>query len=50
MTKEDEEDLRNFPICRFCEKNFESDKFEDHCHLTNKYRGPAHIKCKINDF
>ena len=27
--------------CQFCEKNFESDKVRDHCHLTGKYRGPA---------
>ena len=25
-------------ICRFCEKNIESDKVRDHCHLTGKYR------------
>ena len=42
MTEEDEEDYRNKKTCRFCEKNIESDKFRDHCHLTGKYRGPAH--------
>ena len=35
-------------ICRFCEKNFKSDKVRDHCHLTGKYRGPAHNTCNIN--
>ena len=47
MTDEDEEDYRNNNVCRFCEKFIESDKVRDHCHLTGKYRGPAHINCKI---
>ena len=48
MTDEDEEDYRKNNICRFCEKNIESDKVRDHCHLTGKYRGPAHSNCNIN--
>ena len=48
MTPEDEEDFINNIICRLCEKNIESDKVRDHCHLTGKYRGPAHSKCNIN--
>ena len=48
ITQEDEEDYRNNDICRFCEKFIESDKVRDHCHLTGKYRGPAHSKCNIN--
>ena len=48
MTEEDEEDYRINNICRFCEKNFESDKVRDHCHLTGKNRGPAHSICNIN--
>ena len=48
MTEENEEDYRNNDICRFCEKNIESDKVGDHCHLTGCYRGPAHSKCNIN--
>ena len=39
-------DINN--ICRFCEKNIESHKVRDLCHLTGKYRGPAHSKYKIN--
>ena len=48
MTQQDEEDYRNKKICRFCEKNIESDKDRDHCHLTGKYSGPAHSKCNNN--
>ena len=48
MTEENEEDYRNNNVCRFCEKNIESDKVRDHCHLTGKYREPAHSKGNIN--
>ena len=48
MTEEDEEDFRNNNICRFCEKNIDYDKVRDHCHLTGKYKGPAHSICNIN--
>ena len=48
MTEKDEEDFSNSIICRFCEKFFESDKVRDHCHLTRKYRGPAHSICNFN--
>ena len=48
IAQENEEHYRNTIICRFCEKNIESDKVRDHCHLTVKYRGPAHSKCNIN--
>ena len=48
MTEENKEHYRIINICRFCEKNIESDKVRDHCHLTGYYRGPAHIKCNIN--
>ena len=48
MKQEDEKDFRNNSICRFCEKGILSDKVRDHCHLTGKYRGPAHNTCNIN--
>ena len=48
MTQEDKEAFKNNNTCRFCEKKVEYDKIRDHCHLTGKYRGPAHIKCNIN--
>ena len=46
-TEEDEEDYRKHNICRFCEKNNDCDEVRDHCHLTGKYRGPAHSICNI---
>ena len=48
MTNQDEEDYRSNNICRFCEKEINSDKVRDHCHLTSKFRGPAHSKYNIN--
>ena len=48
MTQEDEEDFKNNNFCRFCEKEILSDKVRDHCHLTGKYRAPAHNTCNIN--
>ena len=48
MTEEDEKDYRNNIICRFCEKNIDCDKVRDPCHLTGKYRGPAHNTCNKN--
>ena len=48
MTEEDQENFKRNNTCRFCEKNIESDKVRDHCHLTGKYRGPAHSNCNIN--
>ena len=48
MTQEDEEDYKNNNTFRFCEKEIILDKVRDHCHLTGKYRGPAHTKCKVN--
>ena len=48
MTEQDEEGFKNNNICRFCEKVKLSDNVRDHCHLTGKYRGPAHNKRNVN--
>ena len=47
ITEEDKQDFENNNICRYCEKYIETDKVRDHCHLTAKYRGPAHNKCNL---
>ena len=47
MTEEDEEDYKNNNNCRFCEGEILSDKVRDHCHLTGKYRCPAHNICNL---
>ena len=48
VTGENEEDYRKTIISQFCEKEIISDKVRDHCHLTGKYRDPAHGKCNVN--
>ena len=48
LCQKNEEDFKYNNICRFCEKEILSDKVRDHCHLTGKYRGPAHKTCNIN--
>ena len=48
MTQKDREAFEKNNICRFCEKNFESDKIRDHCHFPGNYRSPAHNICDIN--
>ena len=47
MTEEYNQDFENNNICRYCEKFYETDKVRDHCHLTGKYRGPAHNECNL---
>ena len=36
--------------CKECKKKFEMEakKVRDHCHITGKYRGAAHVKCNLN--
>ena len=36
--------------CKECKEKFEMEtkKVRDHCHITGKYRGAAHVKCNLN--
>ena len=47
MTEVNKQDFENNGICRYCEKYIKTDKLRDHCHLTGKYRGPAHNECNL---
>ena len=47
MSQEDEEGYRKNNFCRLCAKEITVDKVRDPCHLTGKYRGPAHQSCNI---
>ena len=39
--------FRSNNICRFCEKEFFSDKVIENCHFTGKCRRPEHNKCNF---
>ena len=48
ISEEGEENFTGNTIRRFCQKNIESGKVRDQCHLTSKCRCPAHNKCNIS--
>ncbi|KYN27849.1 hypothetical protein ALC57_02745 [Trachymyrmex cornetzi] len=43
------EQFRNATHCHICERPFEEGdlRVHDHCHLTGRYRGPAHSRCNL---
>ena len=49
MTIEDEENYQNSIDCWICNGNIikNKDKVRDQCHITGKYRGPAHSQCNL---
>jgi len=47
-TEEDIKRHEESKKCHICERDLGEDKVEDHCHITGKYRGPAHNSCNIN--
>ncbi|XP_070522397.1 uncharacterized protein [Cardiocondyla obscurior] len=50
FTQNDWEEFKRATHCHVCEKPFAADdtRVRDHCHLTGRYRGPAHSNCNIN--
>ncbi|XP_053989947.1 uncharacterized protein LOC128882377, partial [Hylaeus volcanicus] len=50
LTSEQQETFRNTTHYHICEKPLgENDtRVRDHCHLTGRYRGPAHSNCSLN--
>lgn len=48
LTSEEVESFKSTDQCHICETTISEDKVLDHCHLTGKYRGPAHNACNLN--
>jgi hypothetical protein len=48
MTEENKMSFRAATHCRFCNEALGGDRVRDHCHMTGKYRGPAHRDCNVN--
>ncbi|RLU18088.1 hypothetical protein DMN91_010331 [Ooceraea biroi] len=50
LTPEQCEELRDAARCHVCCKPFAAGdtRVRDHCHLTGRYRGPAHSTCNLN--
>ena len=47
MTPSDWKRHKNNNVCHICQKPIVSKKCRDHCHITGKYRGPAHSECNL---
>ena len=49
MKTEDENNYQNSDDCWICNKKIikNKDKVRNHCHITGKYRGPAHSQCNL---
>ncbi|XP_071576328.1 uncharacterized protein [Temnothorax nylanderi] len=50
LTRDEWKIFRSAAQCHICEKPFAPDdvRVRDHCHLTGRYRGPAHSNCNLN--
>ena len=50
MSREDNEDFKNFTKCWICDNYYVDNDatVRNHCHITGKYRYSAHRDCNIN--
>ena len=54
LTYEENKSYKEQEACHICKEKFcmykddENCKVKDHCHYTEKFRGPAHNKCNLN--
>ena len=50
ITKEDNEDFKNFTKCCICDNDYVDNdaKVRDHCHITGNSRRSGHRSCNIN--
>ncbi|XP_036146615.1 uncharacterized protein LOC118646876 [Monomorium pharaonis] len=50
FTRDEWENFYSATHCHVCEKPFAPNdtRARDHCHLTGRYRGPAHSDCNLN--
>ncbi|RLU21144.1 hypothetical protein DMN91_005517 [Ooceraea biroi] len=50
LTRDEREKFNSATQCHICKKPFVPDntRVRDHCHLTGRYRGPAHANCNLN--
>ena len=48
MINEDEEIYNNSNICWICKEELNTGEVRGHCHISGKFRGPAHNKSNIN--
>ena len=47
MTDKEEASFNSASNCYACGMKLGGDRVRNHCHLTGKYRGAAHSKCKL---
>lgn len=47
ITEQVEKEFNESDICRVCREKIVEGKVRDHCHVTEKYRSPSHLKCKF---
>lgn len=50
LTPKEKEEFANAKKCYICDHDFNAQdmRVHDHCHLTGRYRGPAHNNCNLN--